>query len=555
MNGKRLKLLILALDGLDPDLLTRWWGQLPNIASLAECGRFRRLQSTVPPMTFPAWSTFLTGANPGKHGIFDFTERIPGKMGVRFVNATRRRLPTFLKLLSDAGVRVGSVGIPTTYPPEPLSGFLISGFDTPLPSRADRSFMQPPGLADEIKREFGGYRFGDFNESRIGRRWHRRVLEKLLEGIRRKVGLFRYLWDRYPVEVFVLYMGETDTVGHHFWALNDPHSPRFVEADDDAVRDAVRHVYRAADDAVGEVCRACNPETVMIVSDHGMGGTSDRMLYLNRFLEEKGFLRFSASDSGAAFVGKLKTFGMQRLPYRWQQWVFHFADGKIASDLESRQRFGAIDWRRTSVYSEELNYFPSFWLNIEGRDPYGIVSLEDADSLIKRLVRELSSWVDPESGVPVVKKVHRREDLYRGPEIGSAPDIILELNQPDGYSYALGRSTSPSAARSWRKLRKDEYLGFKGGTMNGSHRPFGTLVMKTDGGTLVTPERPALADIAPTVLDLFGFPKPDWMDGTSLFGGRQAVMRHFPGVVVEKPYSRTEEEHLRKQLTNLGYLD
>ncbi|MBU0518423.1 alkaline phosphatase family protein [bacterium] len=556
MSSAKLKVLILGLDGFDPDLFAKWRRDLPNLNRLASAGVMRPLRSTTPPMTFPAWSTFLTGANPGKHGIFDFTERIPGKMGVRFLNATRRRYPTFLKQLSDAGVRVGSIGIPTTYPPEPLNGFTISGFDTPLPSKADRTYLYPPELSDLLQERLGGYSFGDFNESKITAGWHGQVLKQLFEGITRKIETAELLIDEYAPELLAVHVGETDTVGHHFWSFCDACSPRHVKADSAEVGDAIQGVYQAADKLVGELIAKGQPELTLVVSDHGMGGTSDRMLYLNRFLEQAGFLKFNSGSVLSRSMAPLKKLGMTWLPYRWQQQVFRLADGKIASNIESMQRFGGIDWAETVAFSEELNYFSSIWLNVRGRDPFGCIAPEDVPKAAKILKEALLSWRDPADNQPVINAVHTRAELYDGPEINFAPDLILELNRPEGYNFALGRTLSPHGIAPWRRLDPEEYIGYKGGTMNGSHRQYGTLMLY---GTNIAADldipHPTLEDIAPTVLDYLNLPKAAWMDGKSLFSESQdaaSVARQNPD---EAPYSQQEEASIRRKLEQLGYLD
>ena len=140
------KLLIIGLDGATFDLIEPWADELPHLARLMREGAWGRLRSTVPPATFPAWTSFMTGVDPGQHGVFDFTRRVPGAYRVEFVNATHRRVPTLWRILSDAGLRVGVLGVPATYPPEHLNGFQISGFDAPIAVGIDRSFVQPPEL-------------------------------------------------------------------------------------------------------------------------------------------------------------------------------------------------------------------------------------------------------------------------------------------------------------------------------------------------------------------------------------------------------------------------
>jgi len=549
-----MKLLILALDGFDPNLFSRWRDQLPNLSLIADQGEFHPVASTLPPMTFPAWSSFLTGVNPGKHGIFDFTERLPGRLAVRFVNATRRRYPTFLRLASAQGLSVGSIGLPTTYPPEPLSGYQIAGFDTPLPSRADPSYVFPRELAAKIERRMGGYYFGDFNESRIGRRWHRRVLKKLAASLQRKRDLVRFLQKEIPVDLLLVHVGETDTVGHHFWSFCDPGSPRRVPSCDLELADAIQTIYRSADDLVGDLMRACQPEAAIVISDHGMGGASDRMVYLNRFLAEKGFLRFSKSPSWSPWMGKLKTLGMKRMPYRLQQQFFKVASGSIASRIESLQRFSGIDWSNTVAYSEELNYFPAIYLNLQGREPLGVVSPERTDGVLNEIQAALLTWRDPADGSAIVRAVHRRDEIYFGPEIAFAPDLILELNQPDGYSYGLGKSADSRAKFGWRRLDASEYVGYKGASMNGSHRQHGTFVIAADAPLSPIQSDFSLLDLAPTILSLLDIPIPTWMDGRSLLAGSKTGPDMSVLLVEDYPYSPQQERNLQKRLIDLGYL-
>ncbi|TKJ41614.1 hypothetical protein CEE37_03345 [candidate division LCP-89 bacterium B3_LCP] len=554
MTSSRMKLLILGLDGFDPDLFAIWKDHLPNLARLADNGFFARINSTTPPMTFPAWSTFLTGVNPGIHGIFDFTERKEDRLSVRFINATHRRVPSFLRVASEAGFCVGSVGIPTTYPPEPLNGFQISGFDSPLPSKADASYVYPQELAAKINRKAGGYHFGNFNESRIGPGWHRTVLKKLVQGLDRKKKLVELLLREFSLDCLVLHVGETDTVGHHFWSFNDPESPRYVHTDDKTLSNAIFTIYQKADELCGDVIAACNPEAVLVVSDHGMGGTSDRMLYLNKFLAQHNLLEFSAEDSRSHQMNHLKKLGMKWIPYHLQRHVFRIANGKIASRIESTQRFSGIDWSKTYAYSEELNYFPSICLNLQGREKYGIVPPAEFDQTIKRVKEILLNWEDPETGGKVVADVLRNENVYQGKETINAPDLLLTLNQPDGYNYALGRSTTKECTSPWRKLSPDEYIGYKGGTMNGSHRQKGVLLLNAGGADIPLREDISLQDVAPTALALLGLKVPEWMEGVNLFSETSPASGEIPKSESTKHYSPEQEQDLQDKLRQLGYL-
>jgi predicted AlkP superfamily phosphohydrolase/phosphomutase len=159
------RVLIVGLDGLEPALVQRWADRLPTLTRLRAEGRWGPLRSTLPFATFPAWTSFLTGVNPGEHGIFDFARLLPGSYDLAFGGATSRRRPTFARIASEAGRRVACVGFPGTWPPEPLHGVSIGGFDSPVAVSLDDSFVHPPSLGPELRRRFGRYVFADFSET------------------------------------------------------------------------------------------------------------------------------------------------------------------------------------------------------------------------------------------------------------------------------------------------------------------------------------------------------------------------------------------------------
>ena len=149
-----MKLLIIGFDGATFDLIRPWAreGHLPNLARIMEGGVHGDLISTLPPVTSPAWPTFMTGCNPGKHGVFDFIQ--PHGENFTLVNATRIRQPTIWQRLSEAGYRVGVMNVPVTYPPAPLNGFIISGMLSPKTGQ----ISQPADLIQRYEGELGDYR-------------------------------------------------------------------------------------------------------------------------------------------------------------------------------------------------------------------------------------------------------------------------------------------------------------------------------------------------------------------------------------------------------------
>ncbi len=504
---------------------------------------------------------------PGPHPPPAPPVREPRPYRVRFLHSTYRGAPTLWRLLAERGLRVAAVGFPTTYPPERLpGGVMISGFDSPVTVGIDRSFVHPPELFRELNRAVGRFTITRFQEIRIGRAWHRRALTAMLDVIGLKERTACYLLRRKgPWDVFAFLFGEADTCSHHFWSFHDPESPRAVPTEDGALRQAIRTIYERLDQAVGRLVAEAGPDChVVILSDHGFGGTGDRVLYLNRLLHHWRYLAFPPGGRGTSLLGRLKQAGLRRLPVRCQEALFRWAGGRLASLVETRSRAGAFAPEGTVAFSDELNYFPSIWLHTADRFPRGVVaSGAEAEALAEELIARLEALRDPETGERLVTRVHRREELYQGPFVERAPHLILELATPGGYSLVC----SPSGGRSGpflRRLRPEEYLGAKGASMNGSHRPKGIGLIAGPGVPRgVSLERASLADWLPTILGLLGEPLPPGLDGRALVGRaaleaappeRDREAGELESQAVE-PYSPAEEAVVRRRLQELGYLE
>jgi predicted AlkP superfamily phosphohydrolase/phosphomutase len=559
------RVLIIGLDGATLDLIEPWAadGSLPHLARLMAAGAWGPLRSTVPPSTFPAWTSLMTGVNPGQHGIYDFTRRLPGSYRVEFLNATYRQRPSAWRLLSESGLRVGVIGLPATYPPEPVSGIVISGFDSPVATRIDRSFVHPTQSYDEIRRAVGPYLITDFQELRIGPSWHEMALRKLIRAARRRTEIAAYLLDREPWDCFAVHFGESDTVAHHFWAFHDPRSPRHQPARVADLGQAVATVYRALDHAVGELlARAGHGTTAMVVSDHGSGGTGDRVLYLNRWLEHQGWLRFDARRGfGQRALGGLNRLATA-LPARLQEWVIRGPLRSLVGRWESGRRLGAIAWEDTCAFSEEVNTFPAIWLNVCGREPLGTVAPGDQyERLRDEILARLLAWRNPDSGEPIVERAWTREELYWGPAVEHAPDIVLQPALDCGYSYTLLSSRGRPGA-SIRTLAPVEHLGAKGASMNGSHRPSGVLILAGAGVRPGAQLRDAhITDVAPTLLHLLGVPLPRYLDGRVLADALMLAEEARPGhtlaepgaLPAPRPYSAGQAATVGGRLRGLGY--
>lgn len=540
-NTEMRKVLVIGLDGFDPVLAERWMeaGLLPHLAALRARGAFLPCGSTRPPVTYPAWTTCATGVNPGRHGIFDFTEMERGRYGFRFLNSSHRRTPAVWNILSDAGKRCCVLGVPGTYPPEPINGVMLSGFDSPVATAVDASFVYPPERYPQLK----DWRFADFQEGTVGPGWHGMALRKLLAKIDDKEAMALELYREEAWDFFMVVFGESDTVSHHFWMFLDPQSPRHRPG----FESAIQQVYQRLDDSVGRFMQGLHEDTlVMVVSDHGFGGAGTGVVHLNNWLEQQGYLQFRGSGESA-----LKKLALSTVPQSWRGALFRRFQG-MAESAESKSRCGGIDWNSTRAWSEELNYLPSIRINLQGREAQGTVATSEYHAVVAELCAALEAWEvpaqDPSTrSLRPVLKAWPRAALYSGPEVHRAPDIIIELALENGYSHSCLRSRGGAP---FRRLRPEEYPGGKERGMNGAHRDPGVLWLSE----APIAHRASLVDIAPTALAAMGVPVPA-MEGASLLHCPVGVFEAPAWLPQEYAYTPAEAAAMEERMRALGYYE
>ncbi len=566
------RLLIIGLDGADLDVVEPLAaaGRLPNIARLLERGARGPLRSTCPPMSPAAWTTFMTGKNPGKHGVFDFTVRKPSSYEVEFVNARFRRAVTMWRIISDAGKRICVLSVPITFPPERLNGIQISGIDTPgvTGGLAEPNAIHPPGLHAELAEKMGGYLISP-NLKGLDGQPVEAFVEAAFRTIDRKMSTAHYLFAKEPWDCFMITIGETDGISHRLWHYHDKQCPMGDEASR-AHRgdDPLAQIYARIDDHIGKLLALAPPEVaVLVLSDHGHAGNSDKAVYLNRWLAEKGWLSFDRRPGQRllswllSLAKKLATRNVIPIKYRKRL----FRKTPLAGKVESYLRFARLDWARTRAYSEETPYYPSIWINLQGREPAGVVKPgEEYEQVRDQVVRDLKAWLDPLSGQRLVKDAYRREELYSGDQVSRAPDIVIDWNLDGDYSYAF-RTTRPGETRSpVARLEGPERAKAK----SGDHRDDGLVIVAGPGINPGRVEGSRLLDLAPTILHYLGLPVPEDMDGRVLEQllsdehRRSHPVRRCPPPTPEPPadeggggYTEDEKDEVRRRLQGLGYLE
>ena len=553
---------MIGLDGAPFSLVKEWSeaGLLPNLAKLIESGCFGILNSTMPVHSPTAWSSFLTGMNPGKHGVFDFVRRDSDSYKLRVIRANQIPHPSLWRIMSHQQRQVGVMNVPMTYPPEPVNGFLVTGLGTPDYA----NYTYPPELSEELNET--GYRVNKkffYDPERVDE-WLQDMHE--VTDIHGKTAVT--LMKKTPWDFFMVVFRNTDEICHFFWRYIDESHPRYQPDAPDKYKHAILNLYQLADKWVGKIIEVAGSETnVVIMSDHGAGPLY-KDVFLNEWLWKHNWLSFiDESSSRRNFNATVRRFGITRENisdaltrmhlHRVEVLIKHVLGDKIMvlPRDERPEFFNAVDWSKTQAYS--FGYYGQIFINLKGREPEGIIDFDSAyTSLRDEIIEKLYELVDPSDGQLVVDKVYTKEDLYQGDYLSYAPDLLVVMRD-HAYITRKGYEFASKRGEIFREPYTDE---------TGSHRPEGILIAAgPDISAHKSVVEKQIEDLAPTLLHLTHCEIPETMDGeliTEMFDP-QFLNKYHPKYTREHipprddtndSWDEAEEEEIANRLKKLGYL-
>jgi predicted AlkP superfamily phosphohydrolase/phosphomutase len=562
------RLLIIGLDGATFDLIKPWarQGLLPTFAWLLKQGAHGVLQ-TVPNMnSAPAWTSFATGKNPGKHGIYYFDERIPGTYNKRYLNGSFRHGVPFWRVLSDAGVRVDIINVPMTFPADDINGFMLAGLDTP--GIGSEGFCYPPELAEQLQCEVGDYIIEPGMPGFMQGGKRDVAVKYLFEAIEKRYAYTRYLLTNRPWDLFVVVFTATDAAQHFFWKDMDPSHPEHDPKEAARYGDIILRTYQRLDQVTQELMHLAPDANVMLMSDHGGGFNQRGAEYLNPWLEELGLLRYrnSAQPGNPVPSGKLRDLSIslahsiyrllnQNLKRETKLKLVKLFPG-LRERIETAVVFRGIDWQRTKAYAYGAR--DDIWVNLAGREPDGIIAPgKEYDEICRFIIDKLYKTRDVANHRPVIAWAKLREEIYTGENLEKAPDITIRW-QTEFVSRGLYIPEDGKPAPPVPTLSPN--------LSNGGHRPNGILIFcgkHVPRGAIV--QRAHITDLAPTVLYHFGLPIPTNMDGkvlTSLFDEELVSHRPVQYTCTDQAPARGEVDYplddkakIEERLRGLGYVE
>lgn len=550
MASKRV--LVIGLDAGTLDVIQPWAteGLLPHFRQLLEEGAHGRLKSTIPAQSPPAWTSFMTGMNPGKHGVFDFLKRRPGGYDLQPVRNHLPSLGTIFAWASQYGRRVGVLNVPMTYPPEPVNGFMVSGLGAP----DDADYAYPPGLANELQAM--GYRVNNRVAYAPGR--EEAFIREIMEVTDRRAEVALTLMRREAWDFFTVVFRNLDSAFAFLWALMDQTHPQHDPVLAQRYGDAILRYHQLLDRHLGDFLEAAGDDAVVLVmSDHGAGPLY-KEVYLNVWLQQQGFQVLKEGlDLAIGTRAFLRRIGITRENLtRLLGWHnVNRMKARLPASLQALiprttlEIADVVDWQHTRAYS--FGYIGQIYINLKGREPQGIVAPgADYEAVVNDIVARLWELEDPETGERVVDAVYRREEIYHGPHADEGPDINVIMKDMS-YISRLGM-----------EFVGDSVFGPVTSYETGTHRQYGMLIAWGPGvrcGQCV--EGAEIIDLAPTILYLLDVPIPEDMDGRVLIELFEDAASPGPRVPREigsstPPVDLTTEEEaeLLERLKDLGYL-
>jgi predicted AlkP superfamily phosphohydrolase/phosphomutase len=552
MQKNKNKVLVIGLDGASLRFIESWAneGKLPNFKKMLENGVSASLTSVIPPISAPAWTSFITGKNPGKHGIFGFTDK-----NGNLVNASHINGKSLWRILSDHGKKVVVISVPMTFPVERVNGILISGYMAP----PDNIYTYPPDLAKELSKRFPTFRIYMKESDPLGR--DEKAIDAWLKDLYSVTEanaevMMHYVQNSEWDFLMTVFMG-TDWISHVFWRYTDPECLGYDAEMSKKYGGAILQYYQKLDSILKKILDTIDEDVVLLImSDHG-SGPFHGVFNLHKWLIEMGLLKIK--NKGPIRIGFwLPKMGMSleklivflsnhpRL-LRLSRWMWN------TFQLESLIT-NSVDWSKTRAYPAVNGVF----INLKGREPYGIVEPgKDYENLRNFIIKELLNYRDPASGEKIFNEIFKKENLYVGPYSNQAPDLLFVASAP----YLILRGLVIP-----RQILRSAINFLPAVLQSAKHEIEGTLI--AIGSDIVNGRKlggARIIDLAPTILHILDVPIPSDMDGRPLkelfkqdsYLASGCVEYQAPEAERKEEYPLTEEEEekIKKRLRALGYLD
>jgi predicted AlkP superfamily phosphohydrolase/phosphomutase len=501
--------LLIGLDAAEWDLIKKWAceGKLPTFQRLMACGSHGPLATPAAQFPDAVWPALCTSVNPAKLEKYFYVQYDPQTMGLRHVpDEAIKRLP-FWDHLSQAGRHVGIVDVPKFPLSRSLNGFQLANWGVHPTKSKPSSF--PDSLLAEVQSRFGPHPVGDCGTVDDKPGPLRKLRQRLLDGIRRRGQMIRWLMQERPWDVFYAVFSESHCGGHLFWRFLDPPSSRPLTEETEDLADTLQQIYRAIDRELGEILALAGEDTFCLVfAAHGMGPLYHASWNLPEILDLLGYGQHPKSnvkqpgEPRQAGVNPWRILKMV-MPASLQYWINARLPRKMRDEILFRWYTGGRRWKDCRAFSVPNNdSVGAIRISVKGRDRHGLVEPGDEYHQVCREIADaLRELTDVEGGRPVVKQVTFTQKTFAGPFLDQLPDLSV-----------LWEQSFP-----WESLYSPRFGGLRlqlQDARSGGHTAQG-FMLATGPGVMAGAEQSngSIYNIGPTVLENAGLSVPPDFEG------------------------------------------
>lgn len=532
------KAAVIGLDGsgwhlLDPLLAE---GVMPRLEALRNRSASGILSSTVPTYTPPAWTSAITGVNPGRHGVYGFVDG-HAQNDSKLMHAGRISAPTLWEMVNEQGATAGIYNVPLTYPPQQLEGWMVSGMLTPGYGERRTGYTWPRELESDVESWAPGYVCdvsGNWEQDWRDDSLCRRVLASLQQRV---IVLGRLLEQRPPDLLFGV-LEAPDRLQHVYYRYMDPADDLYDTAEGRRLRPAIAECFAEMDRIIGLVDDYAGSDGgVLVCSDHGFTAW-EFSVHTNTLLREWGLL---ALKPGAALMQTSAARRVVPLAKR-------FLPAKVARRAKGHT-FAAIDWTKTQAFASPIPQ-QGIYVNLAGREPQGVVPPADLQAVKEDLAARFRGLKDSD-GRPLTDHVWLSEEVFQGKELEGAPDVLPVLRD---HRCELDDEL----------FHKEPFSDFRH-LPRGAHHPDGIVAVAGRGVQRSGDLTGSVLDVTPTLLYMADLEIPEDLDGrllTAAFAPESLAEKPPRGRAPlssvrrdeSSPYSEDEEAQIEEALRGLGYI-
>lgn len=509
------KVIIIGIDGASFNVIQPLVkkNELPTFKKLMDGGSWGELESSIPPVSCPAWPSFITGKNPKNHGVYDWFG-YNKDYSKHIFNSTHIRGKRYWDYLNEVGLICGVINIPYSYPPQKIKGFMISG----IFGSEDRDFTYPRNLKRELIRN--GYKI----EPNVHFISDTKFIKEQVSMLKLRTETTLSLMKNKRWDVLTVIYRASEHVQHRFWRKNKI--------------GFIYQIYKTLDKILDKILNEAGEKTnIIIMSDHGFGYIPKHIVHFNTWLVKEKYLTLEKYTKIP--VQKihiiLHKFGLEHFK--------EFVKKKVLSTLDIASR--GVIWHKTKAWIRISGDHGFIFINRKRRFEHGNIEDRNYTKIREKLIKKIQKIRNPKNNEKVIEKIWKKEELYGESEL--APDIIFR--------------TKPQY-QGWETLGRDVFLEIPEYARIATHAPKGIFIAFGPNFKKKKLENISIIDLAPTILAIYGIKSED-MNGHVLDIIKKEIgikkkpkvsMREGKEMREAEVFDEKDKEKIMERLRALGYI-